>query len=282
MMKRYLIFMFVSFVMMAYMTPVQAQSKDDRWHIRQGNRHFRQGRVDDAATEYLKAIEIDSLNPQAIYNRGRAIMQKGIKLLSNEQVEYKGLQDNTRKDVDTLFNEANKLFASAAQLENNPTRRAMSWHNIGWSFQKQEKLQEAIEAYKEALRNNPHDEDTRYNLALCQWQLKKQQNKNDDQQDQNNQQDNKDKNQDQNQQQDKNKDQQQKQKQDQNQDKDQNQDQDKNNQKQQGGGQQDQPQMSEQNMQRMLDAVNRKEQETQEKLGRAKSASRSRALDKNW
>ena len=60
------------------------------------------------------------------------------------------------------------------------------------------------------------------------------------------------------------------------------QDQNNRSQNQQGDGQQDQPQMSEQNMQRMLDAVNRKEQETQEKLGRAKSASQSRTLNKNW
>lgn len=258
-MKRYIIYMLVSFVMMSYVTSAQAQSKDDRWHIRQGNRHFRQGRVDDAATEYLKAMEIDSLNPQAIYNRGRAILQKG-----NLQA-------------------ADSLFLVATRLENNPIRKAMSWHNIGWTYQSQEKYQEAIEAYKEALRNNPHDEETRYNLALCQWQLKKQQNDNKDQQDQNNQQDNKDKNQDQDKQKDQDKDQQQKQNQDQNQDKDNgNQDQDNHNQNQQGEGQQSQPQMSEQNMQRMLDAVNRKEQETQEKLGRAKSARRSRALDKNW
>ena len=280
-MRKYIIFIIVSLVMMVYVTPVLAQSKNDRWHIRQGNRLFRQGRVDDAATEYLKAVEIDSLNPQALYNRGRAILQKGIKLFPHEQAEYKSLQDNARNEVDSLFQQASIFFVKAAKIENNPIRRAMSWHNIGWALQKQEKLQDAVEAYKEALRNNPHDEETRYNLALCQWQLKKQQDKNDDQQNQNNQQDNKDKNQNQDQQQnqDKNKDQQQNQDKQNNQDN--NQDKDKQ-QNQQGGGQQNQPQMSEQNMQRMLDAVNRKEQETQEKLERAKSARQTRTLDKNW
>lgn len=270
--------MFVSFVTMTYVTPVQAQSKNDRWHIRQGNRMFRHGRVDDAATEYLKAIQIDSLNPQAIYNRGRAILQKGISLSSSEQT-------NTQSQVDSLFTKADSLFAAAAQLEVNPIRRAMSYHNIGWIYQKRSQLETAIEAYKEALRNNPNDEETRYNLALCQWQLKKQQNKDGDQQDQNNQQnqDNQQDNKDQ-QDKDKEKEQQQNQNKDQNQDQNQNNSQDQNDrsQSQQGEGQQDQPQMSEQNMQRMLDAVNRKEQETQEKLGRAKSASRSRTLDKNW
>ena len=276
-MKKYIIFVLVSFVMMAYVTPAQAQSKNDRWHIRQGNRLFRHGKVDDAATEYLKAMEIDSLNPQAIYNRGRAIMQKGIKLFPNEQAEYKSLQDNVKANVDSLFQQANIFFVKAAKIENNPIRRAMSWHNIGWALQKQEKFQDAIEAYKESLRDNPHDEETRYNLALCQWQLKKQQENNDDQKDQNNQQD-KNQNQDQQQNQDKNKDQQQKQDQQNNQDKNQ----DKDKQQNQQGGQQNQPQMSEQNMQRMLDAVNRKEQETQEKLEKAKSARQTRTLDKNW
>ena len=278
-MKKYIFFMLVSFAMMTYVAPVQAQSKNDRWHIRQGNRMFRHGRVDDAATEYLKAMQIDSLNPQALYNRGRAILQKGIKLSSSEQT-------NTMNEVDSLFRKADSLFVAAAQLEVNPIRRAMSYHNIGWIYQKWSKLEMAIEAYKEALRNNPNDEETRYNLALCQWQLKKQQNKDGNQQDQNDQQnqddqkDNKDQ-----QDKDKNKDQQQNQNKDQNQDQNQdknNQDQNNRSQNQQGDGQQDQPQMSEQNMQRMLDAVNRKEQETQEKLGRAKSASQSRTLNKNW
>ena len=277
-MKKYIIFILVSFVLMFNVAPTQAQSKNDRWHIRKGNKLFRQGRVDDAATEYRKALEVDSLNSQAVYNMGRTLLQKGIKLFPNEQAEYKSMQENVKKDVDSLFQQANKMFMSAAQLENNPIRKAMSWHNIGWSFQKQEKFQDAIEAYKEALRNNPHDEDTRYNLALCQWQLKKQQDENDNQQDQNNQQDNKDNNQNQNQ----DKDQQQNQDQNQQQNQDQKQDQDNQQQNQQGEGRQDQPQMSEQNMQRMLDAVNRKEQETQARLEKAKSARQTRTLDKNW
>lgn len=187
-MKKYLIFLLTSFVLMAYVTPVQAQSKDDRWHIRKGNKFFRQGRVDEAATEYKKAIEYDSLNSQAIYNRGRAVLEKAIQLIGNDHAEYNSLQSDIKNKVDTLFHQADSLFMIAIQLENNPIRKAMSWHNIGWTYQKQELFRDAIEAYKEALRNNPRDEETRYNLALCQYRLKNDKNEGENnQQDQNKQ-----------------------------------------------------------------------------------------------
>ena len=186
-MKKYLIFLLTSFMLMTYVTTIQAQSKDDRWHIRKGNKLYRQGRVDEAAIEYKKAVENDSLNPQAVYNSGRTMLEKAIQLIGNENAEYTSLQKNIKEDVDTLFQLANKLFVEAVKLENNPIRKAMSWHNIGWIYQKKELFHDAIEAYKEALRNNPHDEETRYNLALCQYRLKKEKNNDPNQQDQNKQ-----------------------------------------------------------------------------------------------
>ena len=74
----------------------------------------------------------------------------------------------------------------------------MAYHNLGVMYQakanqrsEQEKTQalmQAIEAYKQALRNNPHDDETRYNLVLCQRQLPKGGNNNNQQQNQDKQQ----------------------------------------------------------------------------------------------
>ncbi len=187
MMRKYIFFTLMSLFLAASVMPVLAQSKNDRWHIRQGNRQFRQGRVDEAATQYRMALSKDSLNPQAIYNMGRATMQKAIVLFSKEESQYSTLPNNIKTQVDSLFQQAGAWFMNAEKLETSPIRKAMSWHNVGWIYQKQEKLPNAIEAYKEALRNNPNDEETRYNLALCQWRLKHEKNEDQNQEDQNQQ-----------------------------------------------------------------------------------------------
>lgn len=86
---------------------------------------------------------------------------------------------------------ADSLYNKVTQIETNPQVRSMAWHNRGYISQRaalqsreqeQQLLRTAIEQYKQALRLEPHSDRTRYNLALCQKQLKestnnKQQNK---------------------------------------------------------------------------------------------------------
>ena len=73
-------------------------------------------------------------------------------------------------------------FMDAGKLETNPLRRAQSYHNAGVICQGKKMYAEAIDVYKEALRNNPADDQTRYNLELCKRQQKQQQQQNQQQQ----------------------------------------------------------------------------------------------------
>jgi Ca-activated chloride channel family protein len=150
-------------------------------------------------------------------------------------------------------------FQGAANLETNPLRKAQAFHNMGVVCQTHKMYGEAIEAYKNALRLNPSDDETRYNLVLCQRQKKKQ--------DQNQQQNqgNDDKKKDQNQ----NKDQQQP---DQKKDK-------KDDQKQQ---EQPKPQMSKDNAEQLLNAAIQNEKQTQDKLKQSQQQPQRRAIQKNW
>jgi Ca-activated chloride channel family protein len=152
-------------------SPVQAQT--DRQHIRQGNRLFRQGDFANAEVAYRKAVEKNPKNPQAVYNLGNALMAQ-------------------KKDSAAV-----QQFEAASKLETTPLRQAMSFHNIGVICQTHQMYGEAIEAYKQALRLNPNDDETRYNLVLCKRQQKQQG------QNQNNQQQKQDQKQDQQKQQDK-------------------------------------------------------------------------------
>ncbi len=207
----------------------------DRQYIRQGNRLYHQQKFDKAEVDYRKATEANEKNPQAMYNLGCALMQQ-------------------QKDSAAIVQ-----FEKAGRAETNKFRKSKSYHNIGVICQSHQMFSEAIDAYKESLRNNPNDDETRYNLALCQKQLKNQDNnQNDQNQNQNQNQDNKDQNKDQNQQ---------------NENKDQN---------QQDQQQQPQEQMSRENAEQLLQAAMRDEQEIQEKMQKQQTQPQNRRLQKNW
>ena len=172
------------------------------------------------------------------------------------------------------WNDSRNEYRKIVQSSSDSLRTAHAWHNLGnISFQEKNYAQ-SIEEYKNALRRNPKDNETRYNLRLAQLLLEKQQ------QDQQNQdKNNKD-------QQDKNKDQQKDQKQ-QNQDQNKN---DQNNQDQKDNKQQENPQqqpqqsqMSKENAQQILDAIQQDERDTQEKVQRALMQQQKRKkTDKEW
>ena len=140
-------------------------AQNDRQLIRQGNRLFRSQEYEKAEAAYRKAIAANSNNPEAHYNLGCALMA----------------QQKDSAAVNALEN--------SAKLQQDRNRRAQAFHNIGVICQQKKMFSEAAEAYKESLRNNPKDDETRYNLALCMKQIKnqpKQQQQQKKQQDKNN------------------------------------------------------------------------------------------------
>ena len=135
-------------------------AQTDRQHIRYGNRWFKQDNYVKAEAEYRKAVDKNPSNPQALYNLGCALLMQ-------------------KKDSAAI-----QQFEHAGKIETDPKRKAMAYHNIGWICQSLKMYGEAAEAYKESLRNNPSDNETRYNLALCMRQQKKNKQEKDKQQQQ--------------------------------------------------------------------------------------------------
>lgn len=227
----------------------QVGAQTDRNLIRQGNRAFKSQKWAVAETQYRKAIFKNQKNPQAIYNLGCALMA--------QQKDSMAIQQ----------------FTNAAQLETNRLRRAASYHNMGVIMQNHREYAQAIEYYKMALRCNPQDNETRYNLALCKKLLKN----NPQNKDKNNKDKNKDKNKkDQNK--DKNKD-----NKDKNDDKNKNdKNKNKNNKNNQNQNQPNQDKMSRENAEQLLNAAVQQEQATKRKLQKAMSQPRRKAYDKNW
>ena len=223
-------------IILLLLMAVGAQAQSDRDYIRQGNKQFRAGKFAEAEVDYRKAIEKNAKNPQAAYNLGNALLAQ-------------------KKDSAAIVQ-----YQQAAKLETNQKRRSYAYHNIGVICQGHQMYGEAIEAYKEALRNNPNDDETRYNLELCKRQQKQQQQNQQNQQQKQNK-DNKDK-------QDKNKDQN---------EQDQQKQQDKKQQQEQ-----QKPQMSKENAEQLLNAAMQEEKNTQQRIKKAQHQKQTRKLQKNW
>ena len=156
--------------------------------------------------------------------------------------------------------EAMEQFESASKVEKDKDKLAQIYHNMGVILQSSKQYPQCIEAYKESLRNNPKDDETRYNLALAQKLLKDQQQNQDKNQDQ--KQDQKDDKKDQN-------------KNQQEQDK---KDQQNQNQQQQ---QQNKDEMSKENAQQLLNAVMQDEKNVQDKVKKQLQI-QGKKLDKDW
>lgn len=224
-MKRFFIFCFLSTL------TIYVMAQKDRQYIRSGNRLYRQQNYAKAEAEYRKSLVVNPNNSQAMYNLGCALMMQ-------------------KKDSAAIIQ-----YEKAGRAENSPKRKANVYHNIGVVCQSHQMYAEAIKAYEESLRNNPADNETRYNLALCK-KLLKQQPKN------NNQNKNKDKNKDNNS---KNKNKQEKQKQRKN------------------SPQKSKKQMSKDNAEQLLNAAMQEEQATRQRMKRDETHhSRQRRLQKNW
>ena len=207
-------------------------AQTERLNGRQGNKQFRAGDYPNAEVSYRKALEKNDRNPQALYNLGNALLAQN-------------------KDSAAVAE-----FEKATKVETNELRKSKSFHNMGVICQRHEMYGEAIEAYKQSLRLNPSDDETRYNLELCKRQQKKQQ---------------------QNQQNKDNKDKKDQQKQDQ-----QKQDQQKQQQDKQQQQQKQEPKMSKENAEQLLNAAMQQEKETQERMKKAQQRPQRRHIEKNW
>ena len=235
----------------------------DKRDVRRGNRDYRKENYKEAEIEYRKAIVKDSLSVAANYNLAADLYRQG-----NAQ-------------------EAQKVLDRIKEVAPATENAADYYYNLGDVAIANQDWQGAVNAFEQSLLRNPGDLDAKENYIyakkkLEQQQQQQQQNQDNQNQDQNNQNQDQNQNNDQNKddnknddQQDQNKDQQDNQN-DQNNQKDQNKDQ---NQQDQG----QQPKITPQAAQQMLQAIQAKEKETQDKVNKEKAkALQSRQKDRNW
>ena len=237
--------------------------KSMREHVKSANEFHRDSLYNKAIEPFCRAMDMEPTNPMTSYNSATNLLMKN----------YKDIKDNIADPqvVATVYNDANEQFFTAAEYEKDKKDLASIHHNSGLIFHLTDSLEAAAESYKEALRNNPADDETRYNLAVVLHQLKQnQQNQQDQQQEQEQEQ-----KQEQQQEQQQNKEQQQQQNQ---QEKEQEQQQ----QQQQAQPQKSDEEMSKENAARLLEAAMQDEKAVLEKVNREKNQSGKNKLEKNW
>ena len=208
-----------------------------------GNQMYQMRKYNQAETNYRKAVSKNPTNSLALYNKANAV--------------YRQYQNN----------ESIAAYQQALEMAQTKEEKHRIFHNMGNAYMNQKNYSAAVEAYKNALRNNPADDETRYNYALAKERLK-----NNPDQNQNNQ--NQDKQNKQDQQQDQNKDQDQKQDQKDNKDQNNNSDNQKDSEEQKEDKQNEQKpdpnqqrqQQSRQQMENMLKALDRHEKGVRERV----------------
>ena len=244
-------------ILSAQMLPAQT----DKSEVRKGNREYRKGEFKEAEIDYRRALVKDSLSFAANYNLA-------CDLYRQEKYDEAG---NYMKKI------ADQAAASA--------RESDYYYNLGDIALAKQDYKGAVDAFEKALLLNPGELDAKENYVYAKMMLQNQQNQdNQDNQNQDQNQDQDDQNQNQDQKQnDQNQDNQDQKQNDQNQDQNNNQDQRNDQDRQNQSPQQQDAKISPQAAQQMLQAIQAREKETQDKVNREKAAAmKSRQKEKTW
>jgi len=126
-------------------------------HVYEGNQLIDSDDYVKAEMEYRKAISTQPTNVSGVYNLGTSYYKKG------------------------SYDEALYRLTQAAKNATDKDEKHKAFHNIGNILMQNKQCQEAVEAYKNALRNDPSDEETRYNLVIAKECAEQQQDQNKDQ-----------------------------------------------------------------------------------------------------
>ncbi len=218
-------------------------AQEERKHIRDGNKSYNDSKFEESEISYRKAIDKSPNSFNAAFNLGDALYKQ------------------------EKYEEAANQFQALASRDLSKEDLAKVYHNLGNSYLQAGKYQESIDSYKQALRNNANDLETKYNLSYAMRMIQQQQQNKDQNQE------NDDKNKEQQEQQNKDKQEQEKEQQNQEQQKE------KENKEQQ---EQQNQEISKEDAQRMLDAMQNDEKEAQEKMKKAQVRTQKVKVEKDW
>jgi len=232
-------------IILSFLMSFNSFAQNKKSFLRDGNKLYADSSYNEAEMQYRKSLEKDQDYFNASFNLADAVYKQ------------------------ERYEESSALFDALKDNALNKTDLAKVYHNLGNSLVKEQKLEEAIEAYKNALRINPKDKDTRHNLAIThkqkQQQEKEQENKDEkDEQEQDKEGENKEEEKE-------NKEQEQSQENKEQQEE-----------KKESKPEEKKEEMSKKTAEKMLEAIQQKEKELQEELQKKKVKGKRVKVLKDW
>ena len=232
-----------TFFILSFLMCITSFAQNKKSFLRDGNKLYTDSSYNEAEMQYRKSLEKDQDYFNASFNLADAVYKQ------------------------ERYEESSALFDALKDNAPTETELAKVYHNLGNSLVKEQKLEEAIAAYKSALRINPNDKDTRHNLAITHQQKQQQQEQENKEEDK------------------ENKDEQKEDKEEEKENKEQEQNQE--NKEQQEEKQEKKPEekkeeMSKETAEKMLEAIQQQEKELQEELQKKKVKGKRVKVLKDW
>ena len=159
-------FVFTLLVGMIFSAGVFAQK--DAKMIHEGNKLYFDSNYVQSTQAYREALKLNPGNYKAHFNLGNALYRSAAEIKNTKQPIFQGKQKVSPDSLANLvYDEAAQSFGVVANTVSNKDTLHRVWHNIGNCYLQKKDFEQAITAYKKALKYDPKDEDTRYNLAYA-------------------------------------------------------------------------------------------------------------------
>jgi tetratricopeptide (TPR) repeat protein len=234
-------------IILSFLMIFNAFAQNKKSFLRDGNELYADSSYNEAEMQYRKSLEKDQDYFNASFNLADAVYKQ------------------------ERYEESSALFDALKDNAPTETDLAKVYHNLGNSLVKEQKLEEAIDAYKSSLRINPKDKDTRHNLAITHKQKQQQE------------QENKDENKENKDEQEQDKDGENKEEEKENKEQEQNQEnKEKQEEKKESKPEEKKEEMSKETAEKMLEAIQQKEKELQEELQKKKVKGKRVKVLKDW
>ena len=146
-------------ILSSFLIPMLVFAQSGRKQVLEGNKLYEEQKFDEANNKYRDALVNNPENPIINFNIGNTEFQK------------------------KKYEEALKNFEKSLSVDDY-LMQSKSYYNMGNTLYRMGKLPESILAYTQALKLNPRDEDSKFNLEFVRAKLKDQAQKDQQQQQQ--------------------------------------------------------------------------------------------------
>jgi tetratricopeptide (TPR) repeat protein len=154
-----------------------SNAQKDAKYVYEGNKFYHSGKSVESVDLYRKAIKENPMNSKAHFNLGDALYRSALEFKkSKENFIQAGKKVSPDSLAALVFEEAAQNFANVANSVSDKDTLHCAWHNVGNCYLQKKDFEQAVEAYKKALKLNPKDEETRYNLAYALKNIQKKNN----------------------------------------------------------------------------------------------------------